>query len=140
MHKLSKFLPVLLSAVAVLIAVVLISKHNLIDQNRTKAIVKSNVLISSLLLNEKASNQKYEGKVIEITGKVDTISFLNETNTVILYGDKNSGIICDFSDNQTKEIKALKKHDIVTIKRVYRGFLNDAILLNCTLLNPKNDE
>ena len=73
-------------------------------------------------------------------GKVKEVSFLNNTNTIILLGDENSGIICDFSQNQTKEIKALTKNQTVIIKGIYKGFLKDVILLNCLLINDITNE
>lgn len=97
-------------------------------------------LIANFKDNKKSTNEKFTGKIVKIEGKVKEISFLNNTNTVILLGDENSGIICDFNQNQTKEIKALTKNQTVIIKGIYKGFLKDVILLNCLLMNDKTNE
>jgi exoribonuclease II len=97
-------------------------------------------LIANFIADEKGTDEKFEGKIIKIEGKVKEVSFLNNTNTIILFGDKNSGIICDFGKNQTKEIKALTKNQTITIKGIYKGFLKDVILLNCLLMNDKTNE
>jgi len=101
---------------------------------------KADDLVSNFITDEKNTTKKCEGNVIEIEGKVKEVSFLNETNTVILIGNNNSGIICDFGKNQTKEIKALTKNETVKIKGICKGFLKDVILLNCMLQNTKTNE
>ena len=100
----------------------------------------ANDLIANFRDNEKSTNKKFAGKIVKIKGKVKEVSFLNNTNTIILLGDENSGIICDFSQNQTKEIKALTKNQTVIIKGIYKGFLKDVILLNCLLINDIRNE
>jgi exoribonuclease II len=97
--------------------------------------VQTDDLIANFIADEKSTHKKFTGKIIEIEGKIREVSFLNNTNTIILFGNKNSGIICDFGQNQTKEIKALTKNQTVTIKGIYKGFLKDVILLNCLLIN-----
>ncbi|RKM87649.1 hypothetical protein D7036_24990, partial [Aquimarina sp. BL5] len=57
-------------------------------------------------------------------------------NTVILYGDnKYSGVLCDMQSDQTVGIRKLKKGQKIMLKGVCKGFLKDAILLNCMLIN-----
>ncbi|MGK0412111.1 MAG: hypothetical protein ACJA1B_000300 [Polaribacter sp.] len=102
--------------------------------------VNTDDFIANFKQDEKGTNKKFAGKIIKVKGKVKEVSFLNNTNTVILFGDENSGIICDFDQNQTKEIKALTKNQTVTIKGIYKGFLKDVILLNCLLMNDKTNE
>ena len=97
-------------------------------------------LIADFRDNEKSANEKFAGKIVKIKGKVKEVSFLNNTNTVILLGDESSGIICDFNQKQTKEIKALTKNQTVIIKGIYKGFLKDVVLLNCLLINDKTNE
>ncbi len=102
--------------------------------------INSEDLVSDFITEETLTNKKFAGKIIEIKGKVKEISFLNNTNTVILFGNENSGIICDFNKNQTEEIKALTKNQTVIIKGICKGFLKDVILLNCLLITKQKDE
>jgi hypothetical protein len=81
--------------------------------------------------DEKLANEKFAGKIVKVEGNVKEVSFLNNTNTVILFGAENQGIICDFNQNQTKEIHALLKNQTVKIKGICKGFLKDVILQNC---------
>ena len=57
--------------------------------------LNSNELVASFITNENKSNEVYGGKIIEVTGFVKEISFLNNRNTVLLYTEnEKSGIIC----------------------------------------------
>lgn len=144
MNKRNIFLLVLISFLLVfgVYCFLKISKEASIDikSASTSYNLKTNALIANFKTDEKSTNKKFSGKIIKIEGKVKEISFLNNTNTVLLFGDKNSGIICDFNQNQTREIKALTKNQTVKIKGIYKGFLKDVILLNCLLMNDKTNE
>lgn len=143
MNKLSKIL-LLSIGIALIVSAYLyanISKKTVVNlATKTSYNLTSGDLIANFITDEKKSNQKFEGKILEITGKVKEISFLNNTNTIILVGNNKAGIICDFSKNQTKAIQALTKNETVTIKGTCKGFLKDVILLNCILLNTKTNE
>ncbi|WP_353938889.1 OB-fold protein [Polaribacter aquimarinus] len=91
-------------------------------------------LVNSFLVNPEYSNNLYTGKIIEITGFVKKVTFLNNRNTVLLYSNnKTSGVICDIHPSQIKKVKKLKEHQEVKVKGICKGFLKDVILLNCHL-------
>lgn len=103
--------------------------------------ISSGELISSFIIDEDAANLMYRGKIIEVEGIVKDITFLNNRNTIFLYGkNKYSSVICDMYPNQEGEIKDLKKGQKIKIKGVCKGFLKDAILLNCMLINTTINE
>lgn len=92
----------------------------------------SNDLVANFVNNTAKANGNYVGKIIEVTGFVKQISFLNNRKTVILYTkNQNYGVICDVSNNQLDKLKTLKKHQKITVKGTCKGFLMDVILLNC---------
>ena len=94
--------------------------------------INSDELIASFIKDEKQSNNFYAEKIIEITGFVKEVTFLNNRNTVILYGkQKDFGIICDTHPSQINKIKSLKEHQKIKVKGICKGFLKDVILLNC---------
>ena len=101
--------------------------------------LNSNELVASFITNENKSNEVYGGKIIEVTGFVKEISFLNNRNTVLLYTEnEKSGIICDVNKSQLKKVKSLKKHQKIKVKGLCKGFLKDVILLNCYIsLKPE---
>ncbi|WP_299061699.1 hypothetical protein [uncultured Polaribacter sp.] len=99
---------------------------------KSEASINSKELIDAYLLDEENTNTLYAGKIIEVTGFVKEVTFLNNRNTVLLYSkNKTSGIICDVHPNQIEKIKKLKKHQKIVVKGICKGFLKDVILLNC---------
>ena len=100
----------------------------------SEASIKSNDLINSYILNEEKTDKLYTGKIIEVSGFVKEVTFLNNRNTVILYSkNKTSGVICDIHPSQIEKIKKLKEHQEIVVKGICKGFLKDVILLNCYL-------
>lgn len=92
----------------------------------------SEQLINSFKNNETESNNLYTGKILEVSGVIKEISFLNNRNTIILQAaNKNLGVICDIDKSQKDKFKSLKINQKVTVKGMCKGFLNDVILLNC---------
>jgi len=109
------------------------SAKNLSNQTAI-ATLNSDELINSFTLNEKKSNSLYEGKVIEVTGKIKEISFLNDRITIILTNNnKTFGVICDMNPNQKEKIKKLSNNQKITVKGICKGYLKDVILLDCQL-------
>ncbi|WP_299252661.1 hypothetical protein [uncultured Aquimarina sp.] len=112
-----------------------------IDKVSTEIKTSSKNLTASFIRNEKNANSIYKDKIIEVEGVVKEVTFLNKRNTVILYGNnKNSGVLCDMQSNQIMEIKKLVKGQNIVLKGVCKGFLKDAILLNCMLINQQSNE
>lgn len=112
-----------------------------IENVSTELNVTSNKLVATFMDNEEQADKMFSGKIIEITGRVKEVTFLNNRNTVILYGQNStSGIICDFDTNQLEEIKNLSKNQKVTIKGICKGFLKDVVILNCLLMKSNLNE
>jgi ABC-type lipoprotein release transport system permease subunit len=96
--------------------------------------VSSKDLISAYTINEEKSDRLYAGKIIEVSGFIKEISFLNNRNTIILNSNTETfGVICDVNPNQEEKIKLLKKHQKIRVKGICKGFLKDVILLNCSI-------
>lgn len=106
----------------------------------SEANLDSKDLVNAYLVNEKESNTTYTGKVIEISGKVKSVSFLNNRSTVILYGlQENYGVICDVHPSQVPKLKLLKINQKIMVKGICKGFLKDVILLNCYIETQINE-
>ena len=84
--------------------------------------------------NEEKSDSLYAGKIIEVTGIIKEITFLNNRNTIILNSNTETfGVICDINPNQKEKINQLKQHQKIQVKGICKGFLKDVIMLNCTI-------
>ena len=102
--------------------------------------VTSEDLVTSFLSNEELANATYVEKTIEVEGIVKEVTFLNNRYTVLLQGSgEYMCIMCDMKEDQIAQVQTLTKGDSVVLKGICKGFLMDAILLNCVLVK-KTDE
>ena len=74
-------------------------------------------------------------QLVEIEGRIKEINTRNSRHTILLKGKKDAPpyIICDMLTGQEKEIKLLKENDTIKVKGVFKGFLKDAVFLNCMI-------
>lgn len=109
------------------------SEKNL-ENETASLIIHSKDLVNSYRINEEKSDRLYTGKIIEVTGFVKEITFLNNRNTILLNSNSETfGVICDMNPNQKDKLKLLKEHQKIQVKGICKGFLKDVILLNCSL-------
>ncbi len=116
-------------------------KPNRVDRSTEIEIsISSEDLLASFISDEAAANAAYIEKTIEVQGKVKEISFLNNRYTVILQGKgEYSCLMCDMDPEQMAQIQSIQKGDMITLRGICKGFLMDAILLNCILINQPNE-
>lgn len=108
---------------------------------KTEVQISSKKLTSSFLENEDKANSQYVEKIVEIEGIVKNITFFNNRYTVLLHGETNySCVMCDMQPDQYNQIEKLHVGQSITLKGVCKGFLMDAIVLNCIILKPYNNE
>ncbi|NNK82709.1 MAG: hypothetical protein HKO92_06275 [Flavobacteriaceae bacterium] len=81
--------------------------------------------------NEILALKKYEGKVIEVTGKVIMVQQTDSISNVLLSSEDAlfGGINCSFNKLEDN----LQKETVVTIKGQCQGFLTSVILNNCVM-------
>lgn len=101
----------------------------------TEIQISSKNLVSSFLANENLANTRYVEKTIEVHGVVMDITFLNDRYTVFLQGGDEFCLMCDMQADQIEKVKRIRPGQEVLMKGICKGFLMDAILLNCVLLN-----
>ncbi len=77
--------------------------------------------------------------VVEIKGVVKEINYLNNRVTILLEGSETyaSHVICDMQSTQNDAMAQIEIRDTVTLKGVYKGFLKDAIFLNCLIAEQR---
>nr|WP_299000359.1 hypothetical protein [uncultured Allomuricauda sp.] len=102
--------------------------------------VTSEDLVASFLSNEEQANAMYVEKTIEVEGIVKEVTFLNNRYTVLLQGSgEYMCIMCDMKEDQVVQAQTLSRGDSVVLKGICKGFLMDAILLNCVLVKKTNE-
>ena len=100
--------------------------------------VSSKSIYDDFKSNSKASALKYNGKVIELNGKVSKIEDADTLMTVVfafsqgMFGDE--GVRCAMLPDAKQNVKLLKQGDNVEIKGLCQGFNEtDVILEKCSL-------
>jgi len=92
------------------------------------------------LISEHQSNNKTDIEVvIAIEGIVHEINNFNDRYTILLKGDKVSEtyVICDMNTNHINTTKTVKSGDSIVVKGLLKGFLKDAIMLNCVVIKTE---
>lgn len=81
-------------------------------------------------------------QLVEIEGRIKGINTRNSRHTILLKGkeDKSPYIICDIQKGQEKELKLLTENDTIKVKGVFKGFLKDAVFLNCMITHHNPHE
>ena len=134
--------------ISILILVIILCSLDLIFSNKeinseTKPSVSilSKELMNQYIKDEKKADSAYTDKVIEVTGTLKNISFLNKKITIILNSDvEDTNFICELNDSEKNKIVNLDKDKTITIKGICKGFLKDIVLLNCCIDTIKNNE
>ena len=99
--------------------------------------MSSEDLVQAFVNDEIKATSLFAEKTIDVQGQLREISLLNERYTIILYGgSKFNGLMCDMNPGEVEKLKKLEKGDQIHLRGVCKGFLMDAILLNCILLTP----
>ena len=85
--------------------------------------------------NREAIDNLKSDRVFEVTGWVKETNLMNGRITVLLKGNDDIPpyIICDMMAHQKNEVAHLKPNDSVKIKGIFKGFLKDAVFLDCII-------
>lgn len=96
--------------------------------------VSSPVFYAMFNENEEAANQQYLGKVIEVSGTVETITVEeNGQMSITLSGDDMFGVSCKMTAGSEQMAKQINKGDGIVVKGRCSGKLMDVVLVNCSL-------
>ncbi|PWL38688.1 hypothetical protein DKG77_10590 [Flagellimonas aquimarina] len=98
----------------------------------------------TLISHFRAGDQKFLKieSIVEIEGSIKEINTINNRFTILLKGKEHdsSSVICDMQANQNKYLSTLKPKDTIRLKGVFKGFLKDAVFLNCVISDRKINE
>lgn len=101
--------------------------HDDINKMKPDFKVQASELIQEFEKQEDASSAKYDGKVLEINGKVSSKNQLPNGITLLMLEDEMQGISCQLDSNwvtaHRSVIESLEPGKPVTIKGVCKGYL-----------------
>lgn len=137
MNKKNSFILVSLLLIVLVLGYLSFFKKDTFDTQNSNAVemISAESLISFSSNDKDRYTSLYINKVIVIEGIIKDINYINNRHTILLGGDqeKLSLVICDMQINQTDKTQSLKQGDTVLLKGVFKGFLKDAVFLNCVL-------
>lgn len=86
--------------------------------------------------NEKEANEKYLGKIIEVTGEISSIE-KDSTATLVLStgGNSMSTVRCTLSPREKAGENSLSVGNRIKLKGKCTGKLFDVVLINCYVIN-----
>lgn len=124
-----------LSALLICIALILFYRWNKPHQNiavTTGIKIDATDLFKEFSETEKTATAKYNGKVLEISGIVSSISTNQEGKTIVQLqtDDPMFGINCTMDKNSK-----FKEGEPVTLKGICSGFTTDVIIIRCYSVN-----
>lgn len=109
--------------------------ENSVKNEKASYAVTSDELYTSFEENEATANDKFLGKVIEVTGEVSSIEKTETGQLVILLSCSSpmGGVRCTFESKQDEVVKKLSPGTACTIKGKCSGILMEVVLDNCAL-------
>jgi Tfp pilus assembly protein PilE len=127
-----------LLVVAVLGGIVAYMQYNKPHQNIEKASAEAKIeataLFEAYTKDEATANQKYTGKIVEVSGKVKEVSKASDGTTKINLevGDAMFGVSCSL-DPKNSAATTLIAGNTATLKGKCDGFNMDVQLSNCVI-------
>ena len=100
--------------------------------------IRARDLAQAFADDEAAAAQKFSGKILEVRGIIENeesqLAGDGDEKVLILTGDGNLTIRCEFKPEEQKKIKKLSVGDEITLKGSYREvMIFDVVLENCVL-------
>mgnify|MGYP003887910433 CR=1 FL=1 len=106
-------------------------KTESLDNVKPEYTLTANQLYKEFNEDENAALIKYEGKVVEVTGKIIAVTQTDSISNVVLGAEAAlfGGVNCSFNNLEDN----LQKENIVSIKGQCQGYLTSVILNNCVM-------
>jgi hypothetical protein len=107
--------------------------HGNVESEQAVATLTATNLYNEFLKGESAANQKWVGKVIEITGIISSVSEAGNYVSVNLAATSEGGVNCSVLKKDLPSGIQFNKGDSVTVKGKCTGFLMDVNLVDCII-------
>lgn len=109
--------------------------HDEMASQISSAKISSDKLFSEFVNNEQVANEKYLGKVIEVSGEIYSIEKGNQEDINILFMTEGEmfGVSCNFKRSDLDSLP--EPGQSITIKGECSGMLSDVIIIRCIIIN-----
>jgi hypothetical protein len=110
--------------------------HRNVLKAKTDYTISTSELLKEFGSNSTLASEKYIGKILMVTGKVESINVTPMNSTIQLSADGGFfGVNCSFNSNGATDLLKIKIGDEIQIKGLCNGYIDDVILNNCFLIN-----
>ena len=107
---------------------------------KTEISITTNELFEDFDKEKEASFNQYIEKAVEVKGILYQVTFKGDKYSLLLRGKQiDALVLCEMQKDQAAIIKRLQVGDEVKVKGILKGFLMDAILLNCIVIEEVNE-
>jgi hypothetical protein len=98
--------------------------------------VSATTLYSDYEANEVAADEKYKGKVLEVSGTINSIGkdILNTPYVALTTNNVISTVQCMFEKSEADKLVELKKNTKITVHGEIQGKLGNIVLKNCEIV------
>lgn len=95
-------------------------------------VITADDLFKDFEQDEQLALKKYEGKVLQVTGKIMMVSQTDSISSILLEAENAliGGINCSFNELEEN----LQTEDVVSVKGQCQGFITSVILNNCAII------
>lgn len=109
------------------------------DVSKTEAEIQiqSEALLEAFQKNEEEARASYAGKIILVKGTVQTVQ-VTQNKQIVVLAEAGSffGINCSFNADQQNQLESLLKGDVISVKGLCKGYIDDVIMTQCTVEIP----
>lgn len=100
-----------------------------LEKKKAEVMISASQLVTEYEADETAANEKYLGKVVEVSGKIaDIVSEEGKTKIQLETSNPMAMVICEMEDGSDT---GLNEGDEAKIKGLCSGYLSDVILVQC---------
>jgi len=104
-----------------------------LDNKKADVTVTADQLVADYEANEQAANDKYLGKVVQVSGKVAQVTSEDGKNKVVFEtANPISGVITELEEGNDAE--GINAGEEATVKGMCSGYLSDVILVRSTVV------
>ena len=95
-------------------------------------------LYSEFDTNEMAANTKYQNKIVEVKGVVESITLDEESKPSISLRTEGFGVVkCTLESNEENSLDKIKLNSTLTVRGECIGMLLDVLLERTIIIEPK---
>lgn len=100
-----------------------------LEKTRADYSLTADEIYSAFEMDEAAALEKFDGKVVEVSGTVLSVKTENEQNNIIIAAESafGGGVNCSLSS----PVEGIEKGMTIKIKGRCQGYLMDVVLNNC---------